>query len=205
MSDIDTLLDRARALKREYQELTPVLRDNSGRPERRLNLQASVSTETVPVLIPESARAEWLDNDKDPCFVVQKIDIPIEANGIIYERSFFESFLGKLKDRPIPGSKSGHEMTWGKRPPTDLLLVGGKLDDTSVYFKNYIPPAGESGDNSVLIKQAKSGMIHFSLCAYTMEETGKNGEIYVLESSHGERNAVVEYGTGAMRQEVRVS
>lgn len=177
---------------------------------RRLNFREAnaktlldISPDDIPTLVPEKVMSKWLKDDETPYYKIQKIDIPIKANGIIYERSFFESFLNKLKDRPIPGSKSGHEMMWGKRPPTDLLLVGGKLDDTSVYFKNYIPPAGETGDNSVFIRENESDMVHFSLASYTKDEitdTQNGREVHVVESVYGERNDAVEYGAGAMAQ-----
>jgi len=163
----------------------------------------------IPTLVPEHIMSKWMDGDKDPYFKIQKMEYPIKAKGIVYTESFFESFLGKLKDRPIPGSKAGHSIWWGERPNTDFILAGGKLEKTgnesgSVYFKNYIPKIGESGDNSIFIKENQSGMVHFSLVTYPKEitEVDEDGNSIhtAIESLFGERNDAVEYGTGAMKQ-----
>jgi hypothetical protein len=181
---------------------------------RRLNFldvgaesKLDLRSDQVPTLVPSDVMKEWNSGDDDPYYKLQKIEYPIRANGLVYEESFFESFISKLNERPIPGSKLGH--TWGPgRGPTDLILVGAKIEKNgdgtgSVYFKNYIPPVGESGTNEVFIKENKSDMIHFSLVTYPKEiiETSDEGTtIRIVESLFGERNDAVEYGTGAMKQ-----
>lgn len=183
---------------------------------RRLNFSdagaeavLNIDPDTIPTLVPKSIMDEWLKNDSAPYYKLQKINYPIKANGIFYDESFFESFLSKTKERPIPGSKSGHEMYWGKRPPTDLLLVGGKIEKNgdgtgSIYFKNYIPPKGDSGDNEIFIRENRSGMVHYSLVTYPEEDIiiNENGEeeIHCTKSIKGERNDAVEYDLGAMKQ-----
>ena len=186
------------------------------RTMRRLNLsdagakvKLNISPDDIPTLVPDSVMAEWLDGVDEPFYKLQMIEYPIVANRITYEESFFESFVNKTKERPIPGSKSGHSLMWGERPATDLLMVGGKLEKNGdgtgrVYFKNYIPPSGESGDNTVFIRENRSDMVHYSLVAYTKEviENDEDGRINVkvIESLGGERNDAVEYGVGAMKQ-----
>jgi hypothetical protein len=180
---------------------------------RRLNILAEniASTipapEDIPTLSPASAIKQWMGDDKTPYFKCQGINYPITANGINYKESFFQEFVNKLSDRPHPGSKTGHEMMWGVRPNTDLLLVGGKLqkngDGTGVVLlKNYIPPKADS-DNENFIKECKADMVHFSLVAYTKDEIiqdDKGITINVIGSIRGERNDAVEYGMGAMEQ-----
>jgi hypothetical protein len=115
--------------------------------------------------------------------------------------------LSKMKESPIPGSRDGHHLEWGRRPPTDLYLIGGKVseDEKSVFMKNYIPPVGESGDNQAFIKNARANMIHFSIVSYTKDLVFRNDEGYIekiqaVESIKGERNDAVEHGLGAMKQ-----
>lgn len=168
-----------------------------------------ISDVEVPTLVPENIMQEFLKDDPEPYYKIQKIDYPIKANGYTYQEGFFETFLNKLNRSYIPGSKYGHTTSWGARPTTDLLLVGGKLEkhgdgSGSVYLKNYIPKNGESGDNTFFIKENKSNNVDYSLVAYTRDEViRKDGEetiVNVLESLGGERNDAVEYGLGAMKQ-----
>ena len=183
---------------------------------RRLNFsdagaEAVLNTDpaTTPTRVSAEVMNKWLAGDDDPYYKLQRIDYPITANGIVYTESFFESFLNKTKERPIPGSKNGHEPFWGVRPPTDLLLVGGKIEKNgdgtgSVYFKNYIPKEGESGNNDIFIRENMTGMVHYSLVTYPREEIRQdedgNQVIYCVESIKGERNDAVEYNLGAMKQ-----
>ncbi|GAG90089.1 unnamed protein product, partial [marine sediment metagenome] len=71
-------------------------------------------------------------------------------------------------------------------------------------MKNYIPPVGASGDNSIFIRENKSDMIHYSLVSYTRDEVDKDKDgnmiINIVGSIKGERNDAVEYGMGAMEQ-----
>jgi len=183
---------------------------------RRLNFKEanavnvlSLSGDEIPTLVPQSKMNEWLKDDSDPYYKIQMIEYPIKANGLIYEESFFESFVNKLTDHPYPGSKNGHSIFWGERQKTDFLLVGGKLEKNGdgtgkVYFKNYIPPTGESGSNETFIKENKSNMVHYSLVTYPRETVEENADgqriIRVVESIAGERNDAVDFGTGAMKQ-----
>lgn len=173
--------------------------------ENKLNL----TDKDVPTLLNQEILNKWQNGDKEPYYKIQAIQYPIVANGITYEESFFESFINKCVDRPIPGSKSGHETSWGVRPPTDFIMIGGKLEKNgdgtgTVYFKNYIPPAGESGSNEIFLRECQSDMIHFSLVAYCKEiierDDDGNTTIKITESVRGERNDAVEYETGAMKQ-----
>ena len=152
---------------------------------RKINLRKDndkplkIKADEIPTLVPETAMVKWMEGDKSPYYKVQKIDFPLVANGYNYVESFFESFINKLNRAPIPGSREGHEMSWGKRGKTDFLLVGGKIDKKkngkgSVYFKNYILPEGESGDNANFIKENETGMVDYSLVSYTKDERIEN-------------------------------
>jgi len=169
----------------------------------------SVAPDDIPTLVNGDVLAEWQAGDKEPYYKLQKIEYPIKANGINYTETFFESFLKKLSERPIPGSKNGHSIFWGERPATDFILVGGMLEKNAdgtgaVYFKNYIPPVGEGGSNEIFIRENKSDMVHYSLVTYPREEKVSNADgstsYFAVESLFGERNDAVEYGTGAMKQ-----
>jgi hypothetical protein len=166
-----------------------------------------INPDEVPTLISEEHFNEIYQGEDNPYFKIQEIDMTQEANGVLYTSEFWNSYLAKLKESPIPGSRDGHNMEWGKRPNTDLYLIGGKVakDKKSVILKNYIPPVGESGDNSVFIRNSRANMIHFSIVAYTRDKIFRNEDGYItaihaLESIKGERNDAVELNLGAMKQ-----
>jgi len=173
-----------------------------------VNKKVNISADQVPTLIPENTLKEWQKNDDNPYYKIQVINYPVIANDKTYEESFFESYINKLKERPFPGSKFGHEYNWGKRDTTDFILIGGKVEKQGngtgqVYFKNYIPPTGASGSNETFIKENKTDMIHYSLVAYVREireDDGENVSYRIVESMRGERNDAVGYGEGAMDQ-----
>lgn len=182
---------------------------------KKINLRASndkplrIDPDTIPNLVPEKILSQWMDGDDSPYYKIQKIDFPLMANGYNYTKSFFESYVSKLNQRPIPGAKFGHETSWGARGATDIILIGAKIDNKkndkgSVFLKNYIPPEGENGSNEILIKEAKSGMVEFSLVSYTRDERIEKpdgaSEWNVVESMFGERNDIVGVGEGAMEQ-----
>jgi hypothetical protein len=178
--------------------------------------KSSLSTEEVPTLISKEQQEILFQADKaagvEPYFITQEINFAEEANNIEYRKEFFDSFLGKLKDTAIPGSRDGHQ-TWhesgSKRASNDLFLIGGKIDAKKklAYFKNYIPISGESGDNTEFIKNARLGLINFSLVTYAklnIEVDSSTGEEYwyITESIRGERNDAVGRLEGAMAQEI---
>lgn len=179
---------------------------------KKLNLRQaddkvlSISPDSIPTLVPADKLAMWMEGDTNPYYKIQAIDYPTQANGYNYLESFWESFTGKLNEHLIPGSKDGHDITWGKRPSTDLLLIGAKMEKNgdgsgTVYLKNYIPPVGESGDNSIFIKENKTGMVDYSLVSYTrdvIEDNDGERTYNVVESLYGERNDCVGFGEGAM-------
>jgi len=165
----------------------------------------NIDPETIPTLIPKATLKEWQDGDTDPYYKIQVFEYPILANGVHYQESFFKSFISKLKERPIPGAKDGHHLSWGERPQTDFIMIGGKVSSNGdgtgkAYFKNYIPKEG----NDVFIRENKSDMVHYSLVSYTKDEyeEDENGDFIInaIESIKGERNDAVEYGLGAMEQ-----
>ena len=169
----------------------------------------SIDPSTIPTIAPSQSINDFQKGDTTPYYKVQKINFPVLANGMNYQKSFFESLLSNMKDRPIPGSKDGHNMQWGARSKTDFLLVGGKIengkDDTgSVYLKNYVPPKAES-DNQNFITECKSDLVHFSIVAYARKEIIENSDgtytVNVLDcGAQGLRNDAVSYGEGAMGQ-----
>lgn len=169
----------------------------------------NINPDDVPTLVPAKIMSIFMAGDESPYYKIQAIEYPCKANGYNYTESFFQSFVKKLNRSYIPGSKDGHTMSYGKRPETDILLVGAKIVQNgsgtgTVYFKNYIPKSGESGDNSFFIKENQANNVDYSLVAYTRDEEIKNPDgsvtYNVLESLFGERNDAVEYGKGAMPQ-----
>lgn len=185
---------------------------------KKLNIRSSndkplkIKAEEIPNLVPEKILAEWIEED-NPYFKIQAIKFPIKANGYNYTKSFFESFIKKMKTAPIPGSRDGHDYSFGGRAASDLLLIGGKIETNeknpekgTVYLKNYIPPVGASGENDIFIKELKSNMIDFSLVSYTKDERieNKDGSVSwnVIESLFGERNDAVPREMGAMEQKL---
>ena len=171
--------------------------------------EINISPDSIPNTIPAEYLKEWQAGDPDPYYKIQMIEYPILSNRINYQESFFKSFISKLKERPIPGSKAGHNMWWGARPETDFIMIGAKLESNGdgtgkVYFKNYIPPKGESGNNENFIIENKTDMVHYSLVSWPRTERYEDEEgneiTNAIESMKGERNDAVEYGLGGMKQ-----
>lgn len=161
----------------------------------------------IPNLSPSAAIDLFMEGDKNPYFKIQAIKYPVKANGWEYGEPFWQSYLAKINRAPLPGARSGHNLQYGARAPTDLLVIGGKLipngDGTgTVFLKNYIPPVGESGDNSIFIKANKAGMVDYSIVSITRDVVTPladgNYKRECVESLSGERNDCVDYGTGAM-------
>jgi len=175
------------------------------------NALKGLTPDDIPNIAPAAAIKEFMKGDENPYFKLQAINYPIKANGYFYQESFFESVLKNLTDHPFPGSKYGHETSWMKRDKTDFILLGGKIESKgngkgTVFLKNYIPPVGDNGDNTIFIKELKAGMIEFSLVSYTRDERIEKpgGEMVwnVVESLYGERNDAVSINEGAMEQKV---
>lgn len=167
--------------------------------------------EDVDTLVPSAIFNELVAGDEAPFYKVEAIEYPAKGSGGVYTKQFFNSYVGVTKKRPIPGSKRGHE--WISRGHSDFYTVGGKLVDNSdgasgvVYLKIYIPPKGDEGDNEGFIRDAKAGIVHFSLVSAPESVTKRDPETgadirYFTSSKGWERNDAVEYGTGAMRQVV---
>ncbi len=171
----------------------------------------TIKPDVIPTLIKDSYMKDLLKNDDAPYYKIQRMEYPLMGNRIRYTESFFESFLNKLPERPIPGSKSGHSIFGGDRPDTDFYLVGGKLEKNGdgtgiVYFKNYIPKEGALSSNARFIDENKLNMVHFSLVTcpkLVIENNPETGDVMrtAVESIRGERNDAVEHSMGAMKQE----
>ena len=171
-------------------------------------LNLSISPETIPNLVPQKKLDIIMANDENPYIVIEEIaDISQPANGIYYSVEFWESYLKKLKKRPIPGSKDGHNTSYMKTPPNDIYTIGGEIKKNKVFLKVYIPPDGALSSNHSFIRDLKSGLIHFSIVSWTkdnieLDENGYISKITAVESVRGERNDAVEYGMGSMDQKV---
>jgi hypothetical protein len=162
----------------------------------------------------ERAFVALSEGDGAPFFRIEAIDYPAVGKGGVYEKSFFQSFLNVMKDRPIPGSKRGHEFI--NRPNSDFYTVGGELRANedgktgTAFLKIYIPPKGDTTDNAGFIRDARAGIVHFSIVTapeYVVktekDEAGNSIQVWHYISSKGyERNDAVEYGGGAMAQVV---
>ena len=167
------------------------------------------SVDEVPTLVKDAVLKELQANDSNPFYKIEAIDYPVNGSGGVYEASFFKSFINVCKQRPIPGSKRGHEFT--SRPSSDFYMVGGSTVDNSdgtgtAYFKMYIPPNGDPTDNSGFIRDARAGIVNFSLVSapeYNVKKDKDGVERRHFTKSNGyERNDAVEFGAGAMSQVV---
>lgn len=167
------------------------------------------SIEEVPTLVKDSVLQVLQKNDKEPYYKIEAIDYPVNGSGGVYEASFFKSFINVTKQRPIPGSKRGHEFT--SRPSSDFYMIGGKTEENAdgtgtAYFKMYIPTIGDPTDNHGFIRDAQAGMVNFSLVTapeYNVKKDPDGVERRHFTKSNGyERNDAVEFGAGAMTQMV---
>jgi hypothetical protein len=168
---------------------------------------------TLPTLIAKDVYDGLLTSEPDkdnPYLVTEAIDFPTLGSGGIYTKSFFESFLGKVKDRPIGGNKKGH---WDSESINDIYLIGGKIeanaakkdDSGTVYFKILVPAMGAETSNAGLIRDFKAKIPQLSLVTRPQAETSVSpltGETitYFTASLGHERNDVVP--EGAMKQRV---
>lgn len=173
--------------------------------------------EEIPTLIPGGEKNAVFENDPSPFFKVEAIDFPASGSGGVYDGSFFKSFINVCKDRPIPGSKRGHE--WVSRGNSDFYTVGGRIDSAdggktgTALLKIYMPPKGDTTDNTGLIRDAKAGIVHFSLVTrpdYNVktetDDMGNKVQVRHFTATMGaERNDAMEYGAGAMSQIVNSS
>jgi len=167
----------------------------------KYNEELTIDKLSIPTLIPAAIQQRWLKENTR--YAYQEIDIPIRANGYIYDMPFFESFIGGLNKRPYPGSAGHH---YEGRGTTDLLLIGGKVVNNGdgigkAFFKNAFldTPIGIQ-----LANEFESGMIHFSLVSRTRDQLQKTDdgvyEWHVIASEGAERNDAIDTGAGSMKQ-----
>jgi hypothetical protein len=170
--------------------------------EVKYNDNLSVLPDTIPTTIPAAMQAKWIKEEK-PDFAIQEIDVPVRANGFVYDIAFFNSFFNGLQNRPYPGSAGHHHDGRGE---TCLLLVGGKVIDNGdgtgkAFLKNYFLPT-ETGKK--LKDEFDSKMIHFSLVSRTRDQLEKSDQgdytWHVVASEGAERNDAIDNGAGAMSQ-----
>ena len=174
---------------------------------------SKLTADDIANTIPANQLAELLNGDSNPYYSVEAIEYPAMGNTHIwgvpgeYTEKYFQSLEKSLKKNVIPGSKNGH--SYGDKPTNDIFLVGMQLasngDGTgTAYFKNYIPPKDfNGGDNYGLIRDAKLGLLQFSLVSkpvYDEKELAKSGKYLIVGSKGGDRNDAVE--EGAMKQTV---
>lgn len=178
--------------------------------------QSKLKADDIANTIPANQLAELLNGDSNPYYSVEAIEYPAQGNTHIwgvpgeYTEKYFQSLEKNLKKNVIPGSKNGH--SYGGKPTNDIFLVGMQIasngDGTgTAYFKNYIPPKDfNGGDNYGLIRDAKLGLLQFSLVSkpvYDEKELKKSGKYLIIGSNGGDRNDAVE--EGAMKQTVNSS
>lgn len=174
---------------------------------------SKLSADDIANTIPTNQLSELLNGDTSPYYSVEAIEYPAQGNTHIwgvpgeYTEKYFQSLEKNLKKNVIPGSKNGH--SYGGKPANDIFLVGMQLvsngDGTgTAYFKNYIPPKDfNGGDNYGLIRDAKLGLLQFSLVSkpiYDEKELAKSGKYLIIGSKGGDRNDAVD--EGAMKQTV---
>ncbi|MEX2443329.1 MAG: hypothetical protein WD492_06980 [Alkalispirochaeta sp.] len=174
---------------------------------RRINFQSGqtkIDPATIPDLVPTDVLKSWTGDSAH--VAAQMIEYPVTANNVVYDESFFDSYVAKLSKAPIPGSKTGHTVSESTRPPTDFVMSGARIEKTGngagrVFFKMVVPKTADT-DNAGFIRELQSGMVNFSLVSYVREERNADGNIHVIESVRGERNDAVQAGMGAMKQVV---
>lgn len=174
----------------------------------KTKLNLSIDPNTIKTIIPLDKLKVLQKDDPEPFYVVEEIkDITEQANGVEFTKEFWDTYLSVLDDRPIPGSKSGHNHSWGATPENDLYVIGGKIKGKKVLLKNYVPPMGATSENKSFIRDIEAGLVHFSIVSWTEDliETDENGmvkSIKAIRSVKGERNDAIEVGMGAMKQKV---
>jgi hypothetical protein len=191
---------------------------NAGAPEGLVFLNYARSktslpaADTVDTLVPKASMDALMNGDTAPVFKIEAIDFPAKGSGGVYDGSFFRSFINVTKERPIPGSKRGHE--YSSRPASDFYTVGGRIDSQdngksgTALLKIYIPPTGDPTENAGFIRDAKAGIVHFSLVTrpdfnVKTEDDGMGNRVQVRHftaTMGAERNDAMEYGGGAMAQ-----
>ncbi len=191
---------------------------NAGAPEGLVFLNYARSkaslpaADTVDTLVPKPSMEALTNGDPAPVFKIEAIDFPAKGSGGVYDGSFFKSFINVTKERPIPGSKRGH--TYDSRPASDFYTVGGRIDSQdngktgTALLKIYIPPMGDPTENAGFIRDARAGIVHFSLVTrpdfnVKTEDDGMGNKVQVRHftaSMGSERNDAMEYGGGAMAQ-----
>lgn len=192
------------------------MKENKSMPDGVVFLNYKQSTNTnIPAVteIPIGNKKildKLTQGDTSPMFKSEAIDYPVIGTGGVYEKSFFQSFINVCKERPIPGSKRGHEFT--SRPSNDFYMVGGQLIPNAdgktgtAVFLMYIPPFGDTTDNTGFKRDADAGIVNFSLVTqpeYNVKKDDDGVERRHFTKTNGyERNDAVEYGAGAMSQVV---
>jgi len=150
---------------------------------------------------------ELTRGDAERYFRVEAIRFPVNGdnpigNGpAIYVKSFFDGYVGVTKNRPIPGSKRGHEL-FSSRPHNDFYTVGGKVVDNGdgtgiAYLKVYIPPEGDGTSNFGFIRDNRAGIVQFSLIAhgnFTIDSVTETVEANAVINDDWIRNDAVEVG-----------
>lgn len=176
----------------------------------RASLNLSVPPDTIPTLISVQKLNELTKGDDNPYFVIEEIiDIDKPVQGVTYTPEFWQSFLSKISEAPLPGSKSGHTDPWNwfETGDMDFFTVGGDIRGNSVFLKMYVPPQGYKSSNETFIKALKTGVVHFSIVSWTedlieVDEDGEIVSIKAIRSVKGERNDAAERNMGAMDQKV---
>ncbi len=168
------------------------------------NRAVPVAAEAVPTLVPEAIMNELQVGDTSPYYRVESIAYPAEGDNpvgykpAVYGEAFFESFVAVMNDRPIPGSKRGHEFR--SRPMSDLYTVGGKIDKGSngegvAHFKIYIPPEGDETSNAGFIRDNRAGIVEFSIEAAVEYAVNTDTQDVTVKAVKGaERNDAVPVG-----------
>jgi hypothetical protein len=154
----------------------------------------------IPVLIPDKALEAIKGDEAEPYEIIEAIPFPAEGQGGIYTGSYFESLLAQIKNRPLGGSKTGHE-----NEKDDFFTVGGKVERTSenegiCYLRIMVPADGYETTNSGFIRSCKTGNQEFSIVANVEPARGNDGKVYITEDLGKARNDAVP--EGAMEQTV---
>jgi hypothetical protein len=156
--------------------------------------------EDVPILISAPALSAIKGDEASPYEIIEAIPFPSEGQGGVYTGKYFESLLKQIKERPLGGSKTGHE-----NERDDFFTVGGKVEYTSenegvCYLRVMIPEQGYETTNSGFIRSCKTGNQEFSIVANVEPVRSNDGNVYFVEDIGKARNDAVS--EGAMDQTV---
>lgn len=167
----------------------------------------------------QKAFIELSKGDAEPFQFVQELKFGEKytaTDGSIFTKEWAESYVAKLNDAPIVGSKDGHTaMNWERsreRVSNEVYLIGSKFaDDETVLLRHYVTKDMPEHEYNKLVKEIKAGLVSTSIMCMAeynivYNEEDESAVWYAVKSIGGERNDLVEWNqTGMVSGLVAVS